>query len=74
MSYEGGIELPYNIDSQVMTKRTTIVLPDAIYEDLLDWAKEEGRPTANLVAFLVEQAIRLKYPEKYPSPKTKENK
>ncbi len=52
-----------------MTKRTTIVLPDAIYEDLQHWASEEGRPTANLVAFLVEQAIRLKYPEKYPSPK-----
>lgn len=74
MDYEGGIELLYNTDSQVMTKRTTIVLPDAIYEDLQDWAKEEGRPTANLVAFLVESAIRFKYPEKYPLPKGKENK
>ena len=49
-----------------MTKRTTIVLPDAVYEDLQLWADEEGRATDNLVAFLVEQAIRAKFPSKYP--------
>lgn len=49
-----------------MTKRTTIVLPDAVYEDLQLWADEEGRATANLVAFLVEQAVRAKFPSKYP--------
>lgn len=38
-----------------MTKRTTIVLPDAVYEDLQLWADEEGRATANLVAFLVSR-------------------
>ena len=71
---EPSIELPYHAVPLVMTKRTTIVLPDAIYEDLQDWAQEEGRPTANLVAFLVEQAVRLKYPQKYPSAKDKEKK
>ncbi|WP_414553536.1 ribbon-helix-helix domain-containing protein [Anabaena sp. CCY 0017] len=49
-----------------MTKRTTIVLPDVVYEDLQIWADEEGRATANLVAFLVEQAVRAKFPSKYP--------
>ena len=49
-----------------LTKRTTITLPGAIYEALENWAEEEGRPTANLAAYLVEQAIRVKYPEDFP--------
>lgn len=48
------------------TKRTTIVLPAAIYDALGAWADEEGRPTANLAAFLVEQAVRIKYPDEFP--------
>ncbi|MBD3886412.1 hypothetical protein IFO70_32520 [Phormidium tenue FACHB-886] len=51
-----------------MSKRTTIVLPDKIFADLEKWADEEGRPTANLAAFLVEQAVRAKYPDDYPRP------
>ncbi|BAY27540.1 hypothetical protein NIES2100_73650 [Calothrix sp. NIES-2100] len=50
-----------------MTKKTTIVVPDAIYADLITWATEEGRPTANLCAFIIETAIRNRFPEKYPS-------
>lgn len=49
-----------------MSKRTTITLPDGIYEDLERWADKEGRPTANLVAFLVEVAVKQRFPEKYP--------
>lgn len=52
----------------LMSKRTTIVLPDKIFADLEKWADEEGRPTANLAAFLVEQAVRSKYPDEYPRP------
>jgi len=48
------------------TKRTTIVLPAAIYDALGDWADEEGRATANLAAFLIEQAVRIKYSGKFP--------
>ncbi|WP_127087446.1 ribbon-helix-helix domain-containing protein [Dulcicalothrix desertica] len=51
-----------------MSKKTTIVLPDAIYEDLIRWAEAEGRPTANLAAFLVEQSVRAKFKDKYPAP------
>ncbi len=54
-------------DMTPMSKRTTIVLPDKVFEDLERWADEEGRPTANLAAFLVEQSVRLKYPSDYPS-------
>lgn len=39
-------------------KRFMVTLPDALYMELQDWAKSEGRPTANLAAFLIEQAIR----------------
>jgi predicted DNA-binding protein len=49
-----------------VTKRTTITLPAAIYESLEEWADEEGRPTANLAAYLIEQSIRIKYSERFP--------
>jgi predicted DNA-binding protein len=49
-----------------MSKRFTFVLPDEVAQDLEDWASQEGRATANLIAFLVEQTVRIKYPEKYP--------
>jgi hypothetical protein len=58
----------FNPTLESMSKRTTIVLPDKIFADLEKWADEEGRPTANLAAFLVEQAVRAKYPEEYPRP------
>jgi len=56
-----------------MSKRTTIVLPDQVFQDLERWADEEGRPTANLAAFLVEISVRAKYPDKYPSAARKVN-
>lgn len=57
---------------QDMSKRTTITLPDAIFDDLEEWADGEGRPTANLAAFLVEIAVKEKFREKYISKKGKE--
>lgn len=48
-------------------KRTTITLPDEIYEDAIRWADLEGRPTANLISFLVETAVKKRFPEKYTS-------
>jgi CopG-like RHH_1 or ribbon-helix-helix domain, RHH_5 len=50
----------------IVSKRVMVTLPDSISADLEAWADEEGRPTANLAAFLVEQAVRAKFPEKYP--------
>lgn len=48
-----------------MSKRTTITLPDSVFEDLERWAKDEGRPTANLAAYLVETCVKQRFPEKY---------
>ncbi|NJL21041.1 MAG: ribbon-helix-helix protein, CopG family [Leptolyngbyaceae cyanobacterium SM1_3_5] len=53
-----------------MVKRITITLPDDTAEALEEWAKEEGRPTANLVTFLVQKAIS----EKQEQPKPPENR
>jgi len=49
-----------------VTKRTTITLPSAVYEALEHWAEDEGRPTANLAAYLIEQSVRIKYPDQFP--------
>jgi len=49
-----------------MAKRVYLTLPDKVFEDLERWATEEGRPTANLAAYLVEQMTRVKYPDSYP--------
>lgn len=54
-----------------MSKRTTITLPDSIFDDLEKWAEDEGRPTANLAAFLVEIAVKQHHPEKYKQPKVR---
>jgi hypothetical protein len=53
-----------------MSKRTTIVLPDKVFHRLEDWADDEGRATANLAAYLVEQAVRARFPDEFP-PKIK---
>lgn len=55
-----------------VSKRIMVTLPDALSADLERWADEEGRPTANLAGFLIELAIRMKYPDKYPTTKGKE--
>jgi hypothetical protein len=54
------------LDDCPMSKRTTIVLPDKVFDSLEEWAEDEGRATANLAAYLVEQAIRAKFPERFP--------
>ncbi len=40
-----------------VSKRVHITLPDYIYQALEQWAEKQGRPTANLIAFLVETAV-----------------
>ncbi len=46
--------------------RFTVVIPDEIAADLQSWADYEGRPRANLAAYLIELGVRSKYPDKYP--------
>lgn len=40
-----------------MSKRVYLTLPDIVYENLERWADEQGRPVANLAAYLVERAV-----------------
>ena len=40
-----------------VSRRVHITLPDYVYEALEQWADEQGRPTANLISFLVETAV-----------------
>lgn len=49
-----------------MSDRFTVTLADGLSDDLQKWAEDEGRAKANLASFLIELAIRQKYPEKYP--------
>ncbi|WP_225914073.1 ribbon-helix-helix domain-containing protein [Leptolyngbya ohadii] len=57
--------------AESMSKRTTITLPDAVFEELEQWADQQGRPTANLASFLVELGVRQakEKGEFKPSPK-----
>ena len=38
-------------------KRITVTLPDQIAESLEELSSQQGRPTANLASFLIEQGI-----------------
>ena len=49
-----------------MSDRFSVTLADSLAADLQQWANEEGRAKANLASFLIELAIRQKFPEKYP--------
>lgn len=40
------------------SKRVNLTLPDLVYEELEAWAEYQGRPTANLGAYLVQSEIR----------------
>ncbi|BAZ36703.1 XRE family transcriptional regulator (plasmid) [Calothrix sp. NIES-4101] len=40
------------------SKRVNLTLPNLVYKELQAWAEYQGRPTANLAAYLVESAIR----------------
>ena len=56
-----------------VSKRTTIVLPDKVFEALEEWADKEGRPTANLAAFLVELGVKRKFADRFPEVKQHED-
>ena len=49
-----------------VSKKFSVNVPDEIADDLQRWADAEGRNRANLCAFLLELAVRQRYPEMYP--------
>lgn len=44
----------------------SVNIPEPIYESLVEWAEDEGRNKGNLAAFLLEAAVRLRYPRRHP--------
>lgn len=55
-----------------MTKRVYLTLADQVYDTLERWANDQGRPVANLAAYLVERAIEDAQKEGKIPPLTKE--
>lgn len=45
------------MSSTIVSKRVYLTLADTVYEALERWAEEQGRPVANLAAYLVERAV-----------------
>lgn len=41
-----------------VSKKVYVTLADTVQEDLEGWANYQGRPTANLAAYLIELGIR----------------
>lgn len=57
-----------------MSKRVYLTLADKVYDALERWADDQGRPVANLAAYLVEKAIEQAEVEgKIPPSSSKRN-
>lgn len=41
-----------------VSKRVLVTIPDTLHDELQAWADYQGRPTANLAAYLIELGIR----------------
>ncbi len=55
--YDGSVISSSKTPTNV-SKRVNLTLPDLVYEELEAWAEYQGRPVANLAAYLVESSIR----------------
>lgn len=57
------------------SKRVHVTLPDKAFDALQRWADDQGRPVANLVAYLVEKAVEEAEAQgKIPSDKEQQQK
>jgi len=55
-----------------VSKKFSITVPDQIFELLAQWADEQGRPTANLAAYLVESGLRAAIDKEEFQPQSKD--
>lgn len=55
------------MNSDNMSKRISVVVPDDIGEALENWAKQENRSVSNLVATLATQAVKERQEEEISS-------
>ena len=46
------------MNGNVVSKRILVTLADAVHTDLEGWADAQGRPTANLAAYLIESGVQ----------------
>lgn len=46
------------MSENVVSKRILVTLADAVHQDLEGWAEAQGRPTANLAAYLIESGLQ----------------
>ena len=46
-----------NESQDIVSKRIHVTLPDRVYQRLEGWADSEGRPVANLAAYLLQKII-----------------
>lgn len=52
--------------TDAMSKKFSVTVPDKVAEDLAEWADFEGRPKAQLAGWIVELAVKSRFPERYP--------
>jgi aminoglycoside phosphotransferase (APT) family kinase protein len=57
-----------------VSKKFSVTVPDQIFELLEEWAEAQGRPTANLAAYLIESGLRSAMDKKEFVPKSKQDK
>lgn len=73
------LDVDVMLNNNPVSKRFTVTVPDSVFEELENWADCQGRPTANLAAYLIEAGIRQAKLEgeyktlkkQFPSPKDK---
>jgi predicted DNA-binding protein len=58
---------------ELVSKRVFLTLPDSVHDKLERWANYQGRPIANLAAYIVEKVVEEAEAEgKIPPPPTKD--
>ncbi len=63
-----------NVVSDLMAKpRVTVTLSEEVYKIISDWADEEERPLANLVAYIVSKAAK-EYQQQNETPSSIKDK
>ena len=65
--------IEWGILEMIVSKKFSITVPDEVFNLLEEWAEKQGRPTANLAAYLVEAGLRTAMDKQEFVPKKKSN-
>jgi len=55
----------------IVSKKFSITVPDEVFTLMEEWAEKQGRPTANLAAYLLEAGLRAAMDKQEFVPKKK---